>query len=365
VVVEATKRPDYFNPLIAPRSKNEPGSLLGALLSGIPMSREAARALAARALLRVGEGKFDEAWQDLLACQRLGRLIARGGTLIEGLVGIAIDQIASNAELAYLERAQLTSRQVQDRLKDLRGLPEMPPIADKIDVGERFLFLDSLQLVRRRGTGMLEGLAGGQGKKPTAEQVKELERIDWEPAFRNSNRWYDKLATAMRHKERADRQKAIDQLEKDFEALKLDAAGEATVAKLLLGMERPDKMAGKVIGDFVICVMMPATGNVQNADDRRAQVQRNVHVAFGLDGYYRDHGRYPAKLEDLAPRYLATVPDDLFSGRALIYRLTEKGYLLYSIGVNGIDDGGRASDDDPPGDDLSVRMPLPELKRKK
>jgi hypothetical protein len=42
-----------------------------------------------------------------------------------------------------------------------------------------------------------------------------------------------------------------------------------------------------------------------------------------------------------------------------------KGYLLYSVGVNGKDDGGRQFDDDPPGDDLSVRMPLPELKRKK
>ena len=59
-------------------------------------------------MLRVAAGKFDEAWQDLLACHRLGRLVARGGTLIEELVGIAIDVIASNADLAYLEHAGLT-----------------------------------------------------------------------------------------------------------------------------------------------------------------------------------------------------------------------------------------------------------------
>ena len=54
--------------------------------------------------------------------------------------------------------------------------------------------------------------------------------------------------------------------------------------------------------------------------------------------------------------------DDLFAGRPLVYRPSGAGYLLYSVGVNGKDEGGRWTDDDPPGDDLRVRMPLPDLK---
>ena len=38
--------------------------------------------------------------------------------------------------------------------------------------------------------------------------------------------------------------------------------------------------------------------------------------------------------------------------------------MFYSVGVNGKDDGGRKIDDDPPGDDLPVSMPLPALKPK-
>jgi len=49
----------------------------------------------------------------------------------------------------------------------------------------------------------------------------------------------------------------------------------------------------------------------------------------------------------------------------LIYRLEDAGYLLYSIGPDGNDDGGRGYDDEPPGDDIAVRMPVPELPRKK
>jgi hypothetical protein len=41
------------------------------------------------------------------------------------------------------------------------------------------------------------------------------------------------------------------------------------------------------------------------------------------------------------------------------------GYLFYSVGINGKDEEGRFTDDDPPGDDVRVRIPLPALKRKK
>jgi hypothetical protein len=37
---------------------------------------------------------------------------------------------------------------------------------------------------------------------------------------------------------------------------------------------------------------------------------------------------------------------------------------LYSVGLNGKDDGGRSYGHDPPGDDLAVRMPLLNLSKK-
>ena len=196
LVVEATRRPDYYNPLVSRHSEKEPGSLISALLPSVQKCRELATALTARAMLRVGEGKLDDAWQDLLACHRLGRLVGRGGTLIEALVGFAIDQIASNADLVYLERADLTSEQIQDRRKDLQGLPPMPPLADKIDLEERFTYLDSAQLVRRSGLGTLDALSDGRPQKPDADAEKALAAIDWAPALRNGNRWFDRMAAA-------------------------------------------------------------------------------------------------------------------------------------------------------------------------
>ena len=94
-------------------------------------------------------------------------------------------------------------------------------------------------------------------------------------------------------------------------------------------------------------------------------MQHNVQVAFALAAYRADSGHFPTNLADLAPKYLTTIPCDLFSGKPLIYRPTADGYLLYSVGLNGADDGGRFHDDNPPGDDIGVRMPLAPLKPKK
>src|SRR5262249_19678162 len=85
LAVDAVKRPAYFNPVASRRSGKEPGMLIGALLPGVQKCREMATMLTARAMLRASEGKTDEAWQDLLACHRLGRHLSHGCTLIEGL----------------------------------------------------------------------------------------------------------------------------------------------------------------------------------------------------------------------------------------------------------------------------------------
>jgi hypothetical protein len=366
LVVEATKKPDYFNPMASRREKKGPSNLIGCLLPHVQRCRELATTLCARAMQRVAEGKVDEAWQDLMACHRLARLVGHGPSLIESLVGIAIDAIVSNAELAYLERAKLTTKQIQERLKDLQALPAFPPMADKIDLMERFCYLDCTQMIRRGGIKALEGLSDGsippEAKGGRAQQ--NLELLDWDEVMRNGNKRYDRLAAAIRIGDRAQREKELDKLDDELKAQKRDLTDSGALARLLLGGP-PDKAAAKTMSDVLIALLLPAVRKVQSAYDRSAQIQRNLQVAFAMAAYHKDNGRYPAKLDDLAPKYLAAVPGDIFSGKAIIYKPAKNGYLFYSVGINGKDDEGRWYDDDPPGDDPRVRMPLPDLKPRK
>jgi hypothetical protein len=361
LAIEATRRTHYFNPLVP--TKNDKGSsgLIGALLPSVQKCRELATALAGRAMLRVGEGKTDEAWQDLLACHRLGRLASQGGTLIEGLVGIAIDNLAFRADLAFLERAKPDAKAIRGYLADLQKLPALAPIADKVDLTERFAFLDVVMLVDRHGIKYLEALSGGNtsgGEELLGNAV--LQGIDWDPALKKANKWYDRLVLAMRVKDRARRQMRLNDLEKELKETRAKLTEAGGLAKLVLG---GSEGKGNVVGDVLITLMIPAVQKVQQAWDRTQQTQDNALLAFALEAYRRDNGSYPKALAALTPTYIDNVPADLFSGQPLLYKPSDKGYLLYSVGPNGKDDGGRTYEDQQGADDLVVRMPLPESKK--
>jgi hypothetical protein len=357
VVAEAARRPAYYNPLVSSREPGDPSSLVSCLLPGVQKCREITSALTARAMLRLGSGNPDGAWDDLMTCHRLARHLTHGATIIESLVSIAIRQIAQYPTLAYLEHAPLTSKQILAKLKELQDLPPAAVLADKLDLGERLMCLDSLQTIRRG--------AGPEGnEKPTPEEQKALDLIDWAPAFRSCNKWYDRMVLALRVKDRDAREKAFAAVENELDALVKKNRGLGDLKKLL-DSAAPGKEVGRAIGDLLMALMAPALRKVQSAHDRMEQAERNLHVAFALAAYRKDAGKYPAALGDLAPTYLAAIPGDVFSGKPLIYKPGDAGYLFYSLGTNGKDDEGRWYDDDPPGDDPRVKVPLPPLKKEK
>lgn len=67
-------------------------------------------------------------------------------------------------------------------------------------------------------------------------------------------------------------------------------------------------------------------------------------AAVALERYRLRHGEWPTNLAALAPEFLKQVPWDWMSGEPLRYRRNNDGsYLLYSVGLDGRDDGGDAT----------------------
>ncbi len=60
-----------------------------------------------------------------------------------------------------------------------------------------------------------------------------------------------------------------------------------------------------------------------------AITRRNgILMAQALNAYHADHHVYPTALEELAPKYLAKVPDDPQSSGGWLYKLTSDGFAL-------------------------------------
>ena len=74
-----------------------------------------------------------------------------------------------------------------------------------------------------------------------------------------------------------------------------------------------------------------------------AEAERRILItAIALERYRGKHGTYPATLDALTPEFLKSSLPDFMDGHPLRYRLTDDGhFLLYSVGLNCVDDGGK------------------------
>jgi hypothetical protein len=359
LVLEASKRPRRYDPLLSVYD-----SVIAVLLPTVQVHREAARALTARAMLRTGQGKVDEAWSDLLACHRLARLAGQGTTLIEALVAIAVDGLACAGDQGLLAGVRLSARQAASMREDLAKLPPLPVMADKIDLGERFIFLDCVAMLAREGLSSLNNLVNlvhgnkkSDGILTSALDAVGRSAVDWDHILRMGNSWYDRMVAAGRKPTRPERQEAFRKIDEDIRKLAAEVRDPKSIALSLLGGTR--KAISERLGQMLVALVLPAISGATNAEDRGTMQLELTKLAFALAAYRADHGSYPAELTDLTPKYLRDVSKDVFGGGDLHYAREGKGYVLYSVGVNGKDDGAKGREDAKLGetwDDLVVRI---------
>ncbi len=78
---------------------------------------------------------------------------------------------------------------------------------------------------------------------------------------------------------------------------------------------------------------------------RFAMIQTQINlarVACALERYHLAKGDYPKSLDELSPQFVDKLPHDLINGQPLHYQRTDDGkFILYSVGANEKDDGGK------------------------
>jgi hypothetical protein len=88
-----------------------------------------------------------------------------------------------------------------------------------------------------------------------------------------------------------------------------------------------------------------AIPNFSRAEQTTAHTQTLVNeaqIACALERYHLANGEYPSTLDTLAPQFIGKLPHDIIGGDPLNYRATFDGkFLLYSVGWNEKDDGGK------------------------
>ncbi len=372
-LVEASRRSEFYIP---PMSLLEPEDVdLLKPADNFSLARDVIRALSGRAMWHLGEGRHEHAWRDLLAAHRWVRLTSKNSTLLYQLVAEGMDNIVFQPTVALLADPHLPAQLASQIQRDLAALS--PPIrfAESFDTLERLAFAD--QVVRGTSLGAATFLSSLEIPRDDAPDSLDLVSIDWNLVLLAGNEWYDKLVAALRLPTYSARMQAATNIEADLAQTERDLHDPAAWAGSAINRGKRSRLLARAIlnqyGILTYCI--------KNAD-RAATHLELLRLAAALSVHRAEHGAYPETLDDLTPIVLPQLPVDLYNTKSFIYRPNGDGYLLYSVGGNGIDDGGgnemmtilagRSLDDVPTdkrdaeaakiptgADDLSIRVPRP------
>jgi hypothetical protein len=352
--VQAIQRSKCFFPLLP-----DGRFLMTCKLHYAQQSREIAAALAARAMLRAAQQRPAEAWQDLLNCHRLARQIDNGNFLIESLVAIAIDGVASQAELSLIHGCKLSADQLKEMQRALAALPPMRDGVETLAFGERLTCLDAMTYVAKNGQLSIRDLSADDDDKTSfdAYQVAVSDRnVDWDAVLKAGNQWFDRIETASRIADRRDRRQAF--LDLNVELKKL-AASIKDSRQLLhdLVSKSPRELITSKTSSILITLLLPSSWALGNANDRQFLKEDMVKTAFALALYRAEHDAYPDRLDTLVPQYLTRVPDDVFKPEPgpIGYRRDGDSYLIWTVHVDGVDDNGLTETGGIAGDDYVLR----------
>jgi hypothetical protein len=93
---------------------------------------------------------------------------------------------------------------------------------------------------------------------------------------------------------------------------------------------------------FLAAIAIPNCAKAWQTDAHNQTLVNEAQISCALECFHLVHGNYPETLDALVPQFIEKLPHDVIGGQPLHYRRTEGGkFLLYSVGWNETDDGGK------------------------
>ncbi len=334
LIIEGSRRPYYWQKY---SNRKEEYGMMGILLPNLSGFRNLARALLWRSRLRAEQGRFEDAFDDVKSCYRFGQQIRGDKTLIEQLVGIAIEALAVRTIRDIVGGYEIDSTILADFQRDFEQI-----IADEnftISLKAKRLFMyDEIQrcftsdrigkghlyLPRFRKISDMSSNYEGAGVDPfILDLVYSVPFLFGHPnkeeTLNSVNEFYDyceqlSLKTAVQRHAESD---AID-----------------------------DKFKELLGGNIFLGTLVPAVRRVIEIGNRLPVDVGAALTMIAIFRYNGDTGLYPQNLNQLVSAgYLKQLPIDSYSDKPLVYKKTEDNFILYSIGPDFKDDGGKPSRD--------------------
>jgi hypothetical protein len=282
---------------------------MNALMPYLSSIRYMARLLKAEAVIRAEDGEIDQAIESIAANFGVARSLSGEPVLVSQLVRVACEGLGVSTVERIVNRRELDDEQlvVLGRLVSGAGSGLKFPISM---MGERCSMLDIY---------LNPAKMGGQ-----AFGVPYISEVLF-TAFKATG-LIDKGAMLY-----------LDFTDEFLQAMELPDHERIAAAKAIV--KKLEEASG--IQARMVRIIAPAYARLVELDLRSIALFRVARLGLAVERYRLAVGKLPDLLGELVPGYLDSVPKDPFDGAQLRYKRLEKGYVVYSIGQDGSDDGGR------------------------
>jgi hypothetical protein len=311
--------------------------LVGTLVPHVQQVREVTQLLALDARLRALDGDTEGALRSCRAALNAGRSLGDEPLPISQLIRAACDRQALRALEQTLALGEVSAKSLEDLQRQLAKEAE-EPLALTAVRADRVSMYQCLDAMR---TGHFDRAA--YGLKPsylgsTGDDL--LDRGKARAAQAAYLRYHNQVVEAVKQLPEAPQQDALKDIHEPNVAL----------PKLLEALTRGGEWPRMV-----------------NAFHQARAELRSAAAALAAERYRLARGRWPKSLDDLVPDYLPAVPSDPFDGQPLRLGHRPDGLVVYSIGPDKTDDGGKIDRSYPgaPGSDIGFQMWNVEQRGKK
>jgi hypothetical protein len=343
LVTAGTDKPYYWQEYKETEGREGEG-MISVIMPNLGEFRKITYALRWRAWLSSEKGLYKEALEDAMVCYRLGRHLKPDKTIIEQLVGIAIEALALKTVRDIISEQKTDSAALAALQQDLEQITADESFVVSIKTESLFMY-DEIQRCfteDRLGHGHIY-LPRITGLIAMTENVKSEERSRFESFFADLEYYLQCGGLIFIHPNKKETLMTANEFYDYFEHLAVKSAAQINVER-----EAIDARFEEFFGRNVLMrTLAPALRRVIEQGNCNSTEIRATVAVVAIIRHRRDRGSYPESLDELITGgYLKELPLDSFSDKPLVYRKTDGDFVLYSVGRNCIDDGGQVWRDD-------------------
>ncbi len=291
IVHAAAGRDQFYSPVIT-RGVDEvdPLPLVAAMDPMTTQLPYLVHSLRFRAMLNLGEGNHEAAWEDLLACFKLTRLLGMGPSKIHAQRSYMLEERNCAAMEAYIRTTDPSRSQAKHYLRALQSLPSRARLSEKVDLFERCAYLDALLVIRTNQEGAIAYLDSEPGLAATGKMVNLFwkDAIDWNETLRIGNRYYDRLVKSLEETDLTQRREEATLLQQELKSLAeraIGIRGTGDAENIRAATQSKSKLLAAIIAEKLMSDIDKCLASEARVRQRFANLKMALALAANRKGF--------------------------------------------------------------------------------